>query len=467
MNITTRKIELRGLLLLGGLLFAGCAKSNDVPPPADAAAGAGGQSGDAASAIHPDDAGRCPMQGAFAHNGVCICQADVPTVCDNVCTDVQNDVDHCGDCATKCPATSVCNQGRCSVPPVVLLAPPAATTGADGGAASCGPLRMALAGTTLYWTDQAKGTINSMPTSGGAPTVLASGQPTPTMIKLVGNNLFWLAGGATKIMRSGLATGTPSVVATAAATDGAIGGFDVTPDGLTVYFSSVKSDLTARPLGTISKVAAAGGAVTVVGTEDHGLPGAIAVDGTTVSYVVDQTSDVNAIHVVAGTLAQCGLPGVGGGDETGVNCDRLGRSQGSLLTDAMFAFGGSAYWVATDNFRAALVASATHYDSLGSSVGSRDFTALTLDGTTTGYLAEAGARNCLTMNDKGDCVQYGAAEPAFVEKIPLVKGSTTVPLARFFDPKDPTMATSASSVAVDATKVYFARTDCAILSVAK
>jgi hypothetical protein len=463
MTKTNRKTNraLPGLLLVGGLLFACCAKSNDTTPPTNTP--------DAATAgVHANDAGQCPMQGAFARDSVCVCQKDVPTVCDSVCTDTQTDVDHCGDCATKCPATSVCNQGKCSVPPVVLLPPPAAATNADGGAASCGPLRMALAGTTLYWTDEAHGTINSMPTSGGTPAVIASGQMGPTQIKVVGNNLFWLASGATKIMRSALTAGTPSLVATAAATDAAIGGFDVTPDGLTVYFSSVKSDLNARPLGAISHVAAAGGAVTVVGTEDHGVPGAVAIDGTIVAYVVDQTSDVNAIKVVAGTLAQCGLPPVGAEtDETGVNCDRLGRSQGSLLIDTIFAFGGSAYWIATDNFRTAMIAATTSYDVLGSAVESHDYTALAIDGTTTGYLAETGSRNCLTMNDKGDCTAYGAADPAFVEKVPLVKGAPTVPLARFSDPMDPTMATSASSIAVDATKVYFARTDCAILSVAK
>jgi hypothetical protein len=475
MNITKPRTHhetlhaLSGVLLVGGFLLASCAKSNDTPPPSstDAAAGTGGQTPDAASAVHPDDAGHCPMQGAFAHDGVCVCQAAVPTVCDDVCTDTQNDVDHCGACATKCPATSVCNQGACSVPPVVLLAPPAATTSGDGGTASCGPLHLALAGTTLYWADEASGTINSLPTSGGAPTLLASGQLKATALKVVGGKLFWLAGG-TKIMRSPLAAATPSLVATVAATDASIGGFDVTPDGTTVYFSSVKRDTTALPLGAISQVAAAGGAVTVVGAEHHGVPGAVAVDGTTVAYVVDQTSDVNAIHIIPGMLAQCGFPPVGGSsEETSINCDRLGRSQGSLLLDTIFAFGGTAYWIATDNFRTAKIAASTSYDVLGSAVDSHDYTALAIDGTTTGYLAETGSPNCLTTNDKGECTSYGAADPAFIEKVALAQGAKTVPLARFTDPKDPKLATSASSVAVDATKVYFARTDCAILSVAK
>jgi hypothetical protein len=461
------KRSLPGLLLAGGLLFACCSKPNDVSPDPGSSDAAAGTTNDAA--IYPDDAGHCPMQGAYPRaGGVCVCQANVPNVCGATCTDTQSDVDHCGDCATKCPAMSVCNKGKCSVPPVVVVPAPGSGASADGGAASCGPLHLAIAGTTLYVADEAAGTVSRLPTAGGAPMLVASGQKAPTSLQIVGGSLFWLARDDKTILRAALAGGAPSVVATAATTDAKIGGFAVTPDGLTVYYSTSKTDPAAMPLGAINKVAASGGAITVVGSEDHGIPTGLSVDGPRVAYTVDLTGDVNAIDLVAGTLAQCGLPPVADmGDETGVDCDRLGRSQGALLLDAIFAFGGSAYWIDRENLRTAVIAPNATYNSVGSAVGNNAFTAITLDGTTTAYLTEEGSRNCITMNDAHDCVAYGPASPAFVEKVPLIKGSTSVPLGRFFDPSDPTKATSATSVAIDATNVYFATIDCAILRAAK
>ena len=47
----------------------------------------------------------------------CICPPEMPDMCPNddvLCTNVMgDDDDHCGDCETACPATSVCNGGVC------------------------------------------------------------------------------------------------------------------------------------------------------------------------------------------------------------------------------------------------------------------------------------------------------------------------------------------------------------------
>jgi hypothetical protein len=437
--------------------------------------GAGGQPGDASvaadGAVYPVN-NKCPMEGAYPRGGICVCQPDTPTVCDNVCVDLKTDDDHCGDCATKCPATSVCSDGKCSAPTTVVLPAPAPSTGADGGAASCGPLRLVASGGALYWTDTLKGTVNSMPVAGGTPTVIASGQMAPTHLQVVGGNVFWLVSGEKKIMKSALVAGTPTMVVAAPATDSEIGGFAVSADGLSVYFSSAKPDTTAHPRATISKVAAGGGAITVLGAQDHGLPAAVAVDGNTVAFPVNGNGDVNAISVVDGKLAQCGLPPAPGSmDEIDINCSRLGRSQGELFLDEIFSFGGSAYWLDGAQLKSGVItnnATGT-FDVVAAALNSNTFTAFTMDGTTTAYLVEAGVRNCATYKDPQmtQCLVYGPATATLVQKAPLVMDATVVPLARVVDAQDATQVAGATSVAVDATKVYFATDTCAILSAAK
>jgi hypothetical protein len=444
----------------GGQGGGGGAAGGGSPPDASASDGA----------ITPID-GKCPMQGAYPRGGICMCQTNTPDVCDNVCVDLKSDSDHCGDCVTKCPATSVCNAGKCTSPTTVVLPAPAAS--ADGGAASCGPLRLAAAGGNLFWTDTQKGTVNSMPETRATPTVLASGQMAPTHLQVVGGNVFWLDSGAKTIMKVAVTGGTPMLVVTAPATDDHIGGFAVSADGASIYFSSAKPDLMARPRATISKVAATGGAVTIVGAQDHGLPAAVALDGTTVAFPVDGNGDVNAIAVMDGKLAQCGLPPADGGtDEIDINCSRLGRSQGGLFIDDIFAFGGAAYWLDGQQLKSGVVAGNTagSYEVVAAALNGNNYTAFTMDGTTTAYLAEVGVQNCTVWKDpdtRNQCMTYGPATATLVQKSPIMTNATVVPVARIVDPQDATKVMGATSVAVDGARVYFATTDCAILSAVK
>lgn len=481
-NKTQRSIGVLLLLLASGSLVAcgGAAKPGVTGVGGTGLAGAGGQAGQSSDAsvvgdgpIYANDAGKCPMRGAYARDGgICLCQADVPNVCDGVCVDVKTNNDHCGACATKCGPTSVCSDGTCSAPPTVVLAAPTPAAGADGGAATCGPLTLAVAGTTLYWTDTLGGTVNSIPVAGGSPTVVASAQAAPTHLQVVGGDVFWLASGEKKIMKAALAAGTPTLVVAAPATDGQVGGFAVTADGLTVYFSSSKADTTVRPQGTISKVAAAGGAITVLAAQDHGVPSAVAVDGTTVAFPVNGNGDVNAISFASATLAQCGLPPAdGGSEEIDINCSRLGRSQGELFPDDIFAFGGAAYWLDGASLKRGATSgnSVGTYEVVTATLNGGTFTAFTMDGATTSYLAEGGAQTCATWKDASQttCLVYGPAAPASLQKAPLVNDATAVPLARFVDANDAKTAAHATSVAVDGSSVYFATTNCAILRAAK
>jgi len=472
-----------GFLMVSVWLVACGGGANQKPTGAAGSQGGGGGGGATGGNNQPDASvsdgaitpidGKCPMQGAYPHGGICMCQADLPNVCDNVCVDLQSDNDHCGDCATKCPATAVCNAGKCTASTTVVLPAPAPAAGPDGGTASCGPLRLVAAGGNLYWTDTQKGTVNSMLASGGTPTAIASGQLAPTHLQVVGGNVFWLNSGEKKIMKSALTAGTPTLVVTAPTTDDHIGGFAVSADGSTVYFSSTNADATARPEATISKVAATGGAITVVGAQDHGVPAAVAIDGTTVAFPVNGNGDVNAIAVMDGKLAQCGLPPADGGtDEIDINCSRLGRSQGELFIDDIFAFGGSAYWLDGQNLKTGVVANNTAgtFELVTASLNGNVFTAFTMDGTTTAYLVELGVQNCAVWKDpdkQTQCLTYGPATASLVQKSPVMTNATAVPVARIVHPQDVTKVMSATSVAVDAAHVYFATDDCGIISAPK
>ncbi|HVZ72271.1 MAG TPA: hypothetical protein VHJ20_07840 [Polyangia bacterium] len=86
------------------------------------------------------------------------------TVCGDACVDLRRDADHCGRCDRACAARAACNDGACGVEPTVVVAP---TPG-------CASMRLAYEDGAIYYSDLGHGTINRVPTSGGAPTVLAS-----------------------------------------------------------------------------------------------------------------------------------------------------------------------------------------------------------------------------------------------------------------------------------------------------
>src|SRR5262249_14925696 len=151
----------------------------------------------------------------------------------------------------------------------------------------------------------------------------------------------------------------------------------------------------------------------------------------------------------------------GGVAEIDVNCSRLGRSQGGLFLDDIFAFGGTVYWLNGSELRSGVVANNASgtFDLAAAALNGNAFTAFAIDGTTTVYLAETGLRNCATWKDpdaKTQCLVYGPATAALVQKAPVGNDATVVPLARIVDPQDATQVLGATSVAVDGTKVYYA-----------
>lgn len=100
----------------------------------------------------------------------CICPPETPDHCpgdDVQCTNVMsNDDDHCGDCATKCPTTSACNDGVCSAAPEVLYTPQAGSYISSN---------VVLSGDTLYWGERYSVLLSMAVTGGPVTKVSTSG----------------------------------------------------------------------------------------------------------------------------------------------------------------------------------------------------------------------------------------------------------------------------------------------------
>ena len=425
-------------LLVGGLISA-CSTDNNtiaagpttagmssvggnsvVPSGGNAGAATGGSTAGGATAGGTGGSGGASACGpnSLKHaDGLCYCQPSTLTQCADGCGDLMTDPDRCGDCMTKCKATQACAAGKCGAEPTTVL--PAA--------AGCGAMRLAVAGGKLYFSDPTKGTISSVATTGGAATVLVPNQMMPTAIALSATSIFWLASGAKSVMTASLAGAGPKAVATSA-TD-AIGGFTLSPDGMTVYFAAgVKVNKTP---------AAGGGAVTEIGHEDSGMPQALALsaDEKYIGFPADVNGDVDVMKIVEGTPAVCASD-----DSTtavNMNCGRLGRSQGDLILDTIFIVADVAYWANGLDMKSSSASTPTGFnDSFASSSSS--------------------TATKITAFTVGGGKVYFADDSGFVYQAPLMTNAPVTTMARG--------QTKPTSLVADDANLYWATEDCAIAS---
>jgi hypothetical protein len=190
----------------------------------------------------------------------------------------------------------------------------------------CTSIDLATRGDTVYWTNEAQGHVRSLRDDGsGLGRTIASGEDRPRRVTLSGaGEVYWLAAGAHRI-RHALANG---VAETVVETQSDIGGFVLSADGASLYFSSDS---------TISRVPSAGGPPVVVAREEErALPRALALSGNVIAYPADGYGDVDAVTIVDGQVASCG-GNDGHGNATYFNCTRLARDQGELALDLMVA----------------------------------------------------------------------------------------------------------------------------------
>lgn len=365
------------------------------------------------------------MPGAVRMDGACRCFPQIPTACPVIgCVDVENDDDNCGACGHACAEGAACDVGKCRAAPVVFRSARAGT---------CEGMDLAADGDSVFWADRAEGTIMRLPVAGVPPSMIAAGEDAPHSIAAHGALVYWLTGATANAFEvaASLRVGSPSAAATTViAPGGGLGGFVVSPDGETIYFSTGS---------TVAKVPAlASGTPVVVATiDDGGIAQALAVDETEthLAFTTSGTAAVWGIQLVEGAVARCGLQDQAGND-AGVMCTRLNRGFGAILPR-----GERVYWADGRTIKSNAIWSETQQS--WEQVGTDDLngvTAIAISGT---YL----------FYSDFDPLTLATATIGEIDLTTSIREEKR--LAR--NQKNP------RSIASDGTSVYWSTDDCAIM----
>lgn len=435
-----------------------------------------------------EEAGACMCAGnAYMtkdSGATCICQSDVPTLCDYdagqmpQCVDTTTDNGNCGGCGISCGPTESCNNSKCGKSPSQLVPP----------AAGCISTRVVYDSGNIYWEDLGHGTIKSIPAGGdgGAVTTIASGLtiaavqtpdgplswpsgPLATSLLVHAGTVYWIAaatpvfcptdgglcsgGSGTTIMSmSATGVGTPKTVLKmsmdppASPVSGVVDAgllletpgqsppiltMTLSPDGNTIYFAA----------GTrFYSIPSAGGAAPVYVTyaegPEHGEATALAADTGYLYYPANESGNVeiNSITTMCDPVAA--------GNEM---CPvRIAESQGSLVYDTVLIRGSLLYWgngqsIRVGNVQVALGGMLAGDDYPNALEGS-NVTGFAI-GTQYGYFGETG-------QDGVGYIEKGAN--------PLLDGGTDLAVMVARGQPQP------MSFALDGTNVYWTTTNCDI-----
>ncbi len=394
--------------------------------------GTGGGSGSGMACAVTTD---CMGTGFFCNKGTCVCSADVPDVCGTgamaACVSKMSSADNCGMCGTKCDPGATCVAGACNMKPTELTI-----------SAGCGAMRLAIQGANIYWTEYATGKVRSMPVAGGPIVEIATGQVAPSVIVADAKGVYWLNGGDVadvptmkagwkKIMKVALpfVAGAPEELKTSA-TD-PIFGIAVSADKL---YYSLKNDVHQ-----ISTDKAVAGDI-IVGTavnydppapKIEGLPHGVAVNGTNLAWTdVGDRSGVEGDDIAVETDP---LTDKAGYVEL---AQSVGGLKNDIAVDAMYA-----YWIDGQNFVRNKLTAANPVPDLAIMVTPKgDINTFAINAT-----------NVYAVTTEGLVLKHSLMAPT--DDATVV---APIPIAR--DQK------SATSIVLDATKAYWATSDCAIRS---
>jgi hypothetical protein len=301
-------------------------------------------------------------------------------------------------------------------------------------APTCAGMKLVVFAGVVYWTDEAAGTVNSVPATGGRTTVIATGQTSPGAIAVDATWIFWVAENRTVIRKKPLVGGTASVFIPATATPVNLGDENdinaLLVANNTLYFgryifaSKIPTDGTT-PLAIMESP-----------DTDKGRPGAFALDAIHL-YQVELVHFAVSRETLDGK--QNGLLEGTGMSRGPLAPDRIAVSQGSLLMDAIAVLDDDVYWANGPSIYSKVVDQDEHVSptTVTSTVGSNFVTGFVVSG--------------------GD-VYFGESVENAVERASL---DTGIPNIIATDQKDP------GQFAADATNIYWRTSDCKIVKLAK
>lgn len=391
--------------------------------------GSGG-AGTAGSGTACTKAQDCPGTGFACKMNVCACGAAEPDICGTAtapaCVSKMTDESNCGQCGTTCPDGAACAAGVCSAAPTELTK----STG-------CGAIRLAVAGANLYWTEEMSGKVRTMPVAGGTPTDLAMGQLKPGPIVADATGVYWVNLGdgtamSSKVMKLALpaaAAAAPVMLKTSTTTDVI---YDIALQGAKLYYSLLNS---VHEMGTDGM-----GDIVVANAVNYdppapkiqGFPHGIAVNATAVAWV--DVGERNGVET--DDLLEEGADPLT--DKTGYH--ELAQSVGSISNqagiDATYAYWCDGARFVRNKIDAAMPIpdppiAETLSDISSFAITATDVYLLTTDGTVAKHSLMPGADTAAT---------------------PIAVGQMVNMVEHGID----------GAMVVDATKVYWATSDCAI-----
>jgi hypothetical protein len=387
---------------------------------------------------------------------VCDCSADKPETCGvdaaAVCTVKMTDPDNCGMCGTKCDAGAVCVAGVCGTKPTDVVA----ATGCGGG------VRLATDGKNIYWTEMMTGKVRSVPVAGGAIAEVATGQLSPTQIAVDATGVYWVNQGdataaSSKVQKKAL-TAAAAVVPTSLVT---ATGMDKIPalavnKGKVYYaFEPDAADVagvTARAARVHEATLNAGGDMVmangdvIVGIAVNYDAGKMDIGGTPKGIAVTDASVVWGTPSDRGAVESHSLPAtVTTAADNKAGYGKLGKSVGALLPsgvlgiDAMYG-----YWADGEKFvRDLLTAQEGMAENITTAPDAKVITAFAINAT-----------KVYASTDDGKVFTHSLLPPTD----PNDEKTFVAPVLMARDQKN------ASSMVIDATKIYWITEDCMIRS---
>ena len=289
----------------------------------------------------------------------------------------------------------------------------------------CGSIDLVVASGTLYWTEQAKGTVNSIAVTGGTPTVIATGQSMPGPLAVDATAVYWGNAGDKTVMKQPLPTGAASIF--------------VPANGDVVNALLVDSGVLYIGRGySAQKIPTSGGTPTTLMTSpmsDLGMPGAFALDAT---HLYQTELSHNAISRETLDGMQDGLTS-DGVTRVMLAPDRLAVSVGELVTDAIALQNGNVIW-----------ADGSKIEYKGVNLGEHDSLAIMAN--------DAGFNAISGFVVSGNKVYLGESSDNNIQSVPLMFGGTAADATVIASGQ-----TNPAQFAADATNIYWRTDDCTIM----